>query len=518
MGVTPVLDAPAPPYPVPFDEQVGPAIAATVKLILDSDIRAEEAGLPSIPPAEVIAQPNPKGYLVPTHLHKTAPDLVEELEWLLAELRELNAEYVGRNTNEVQSYLSLTGEHEALEEHFYSWCKSYFSRRGSLDRLQPRVKNDPFELYRQCVKEFKEFPGWLHVLEGTANMAVLGLSDGYIASEFADQVLCADVSCYQHAKPHRFASLGNAQAAENLVVRCAHGRQNFAAFLREVGRHLPPAFVPDGSPDWEPTIRKRVELRAEELGLLRFALCHIDADLSTPRQLAPAIWSRCGWDVYHGRSVLLLLTGADPTKLDHDRTTHGVAIRRDGWLCCRAFPWLWLNPDAIPEGLDVDRGRLLGTNLFVLESLTQPLYQKWDELDVELVVRRGTAADAPEDERMAALAVVMATAAERDPDDPGLEVVASFDLSTAATEETAGEAKGKKVGVFRLRKFVRILRNHFDCDWSQGKGSEIKVIRQGSHYYRFANHGHGEVLGPHRLRDCLERLHIPLADFLAVCR
>jgi hypothetical protein len=470
---------------------------------------------------EVIAPPSPKDYLVPAHLHGTAPDLVAELERLLAELRELNARFVGRNTNDCQSYLSLTGEHEALEDKFYRWCRSYFTRRGNLHGRDPRLKNDPFELYRQCVKESDGFIGRLNSLEGALNMTVLGLSVEYIRSEFADQVMRLDVSRFQHSEDHRFTSLGNAQKAEACVVRYHRSRQIFAGFLNAVGSHLPAEYAPSDSPDWESTIRTRIKLRAEELELLRFAQCSLNADLSTPRQLAPDLWSRCDWDVYQGASVIVLQTGTDPEALTGDATSHSVGIRRDGWLCLREFSWIWLNPDALPAFLGGDRRRLIGADLFVLDMLTDPLYLAWDALDVELVVRRGVSSGASEAEKTAALAVAMATAPNDEPDqapEPGLEVFGAPEPAVAAVQEKTRGVRGRKVGVLRLRKFARVLRTHFDCVWSQGDGSHVKVVRQGSHYYTFANHGHGQVVLPHTVVDCLDRLSIPLADFLVVCR
>ena len=502
--------------PKPFDEKERPAIEATVKLILESDAKAEEIGLPKIPLTEVIATPDPKDYLVPDHLRSTAPDLVSELEVLLGELRELNARHVGRNTNEVQSYLSLTGEHEALEQLFYQWTKTYFGRRGDLGRLNPRVKNDPFLLYWQCVEEFDRILGRLNMLERSLNMSVLGLSLEHIQAELADRMLSADVVKYQNDLPHRFTSGHNAGEAEARVVRFHRGHKNYAEFLATVAHHLPADFVPRDMPDWEPTTRSRIKLRGEELELLRFALPDLDPDLTEPQQLAPKIWAKGRWDIFLGGAVLMLMTGEEPGGVRRDASDHAISFRRDGRLCCRPFPWVQVDPDAIPDEKKDLRQKLLAVNLFVLDTLTYPVYKAWSDLDLELIVRRGSASDATEQEQTAALAVVMATATEDVPEaeeTPGLE-----EPAPTVPEPVPDTVKGRRVGVFRLRKFAYLLRKHFECEWSRGVGSEVKVRRHDSHYYSLGNHGSGQVVLPHKVRDCLQRLDIPLDDFKRVCR
>jgi hypothetical protein len=509
------------PPPEPFDEKDRTAIEATVKLILDSDTRADEIGLSKIPPAEAIAAPNPKDYLVPDHLRSTAPDLISELEMLLTELRELNARHIGRNTNEVQSYLSLTGEHEPLEQLFYQWTKTYFGRRGNLDRLNPRVKNDPFLLYWQCLEEFDRFLGRLNMLERSLNMSVLGLSVEHVQAELADRMLSADVGKYQNDLPHRFTSKGNAEEAEARVVRFHRGHRNYAEFLATVAHHLPPEFTPRDAPEWEATTRNRIKLRGEELELLRFALSDRDPDASEPRQLAPQIWAKCSWDVFLGGSVLMVMTDDEPDKVRRDSTEHAISFRRDGRLCCRQFPWVQVDPDAIPDEKKDLRQKLLAVNLFVLDTLSNPFYKAWSDLDLELIARRGAAADATEQEQTAALAAVMATASEDVPSveaTPELKALASTESEPSPDQPAPDSVKGRRVGVFRLRKFVYLLHKYFGCEWSRGVGSEVKVRRHGSHYYILGNHGSGQVVLPYKVRDCLDRLNIPLDEFKRVCR
>lgn len=109
------------------------AVKATAQTIADDDARAA-AGCDPIRAEEVIVEPNPSEYIAPDYLQKTAPQLARAIGELFDLLRDLTARFVGERTVEVQATLSLTGEHEWLEEKFLGWCQMYFKIRGSLDR------------------------------------------------------------------------------------------------------------------------------------------------------------------------------------------------------------------------------------------------------------------------------------------------------------------------------------------------------------------------------------------------
>src|SRR4051812_17871751 len=106
------------------------ALLATAQAIVDDDAFAAETGAGFIPPDEVIVEPNPTDYMPPTYLETTAPHLAGAFGDLLGLLRDLNARFVGDLTLDVQAALSMSGEHEELEEGFLGWCQRYFAIRG----------------------------------------------------------------------------------------------------------------------------------------------------------------------------------------------------------------------------------------------------------------------------------------------------------------------------------------------------------------------------------------------------
>src|SRR5579862_4560781 len=175
------------------DERIQAAVKATAQMMVDDDERAVAAGLSSIPADEVIVAPNPAEYVAPRYLQKTAPLLASKFGELLGMLRDLNSRFAGERTIEVQATLSLTGEHEWLEEQFFRWCRMYFEIRGNLGRLSPRNDNNPSRLYQDCMEEFDRLVEKRIVQAGTINSSVLNLSQRYMRSAFAEQVMNPDL-------------------------------------------------------------------------------------------------------------------------------------------------------------------------------------------------------------------------------------------------------------------------------------------------------------------------------------
>ena len=112
---------------------------------------------------------------------------------MLIALRRLNAQLVGDRTVEVQAYLSLTGEHE---ERFLAWCQRYFAIRGSLERLNPSHGSEPWRLCVECYEEYNKLLERRIMQTGTVNSSVLNLSQRFMQSSFAAQVLLTDLTSY----------------------------------------------------------------------------------------------------------------------------------------------------------------------------------------------------------------------------------------------------------------------------------------------------------------------------------
>jgi hypothetical protein len=466
------------------------AVRATAQEITNDDARAVKMGADSLPPDEVIVEPNPSDYVAPAYLAKTAPELAGAFAELLVTLRDLNARFAGARTVEVQAYLSLTGEHEELEERFLAWCQRYFEIRGSLDRLSPRNENDPWLLFQQCLDEYTKLLDYRIVQPGTVNSSVLNLSQRFMKSSFPASVLEDDLANYAKFRQDRFGTMSRRSQASRLVIEYKRRVQSFTSFLTQVGQNLPSGY----SQNSLPSIRAKVAQQAEDLRFLRYVLCVLNFSEAEKRQVAPGLWARFHWDVYHWGSIGVILTSDSPEPSTERTTDHEVAVRRDGWLCHREFSWLRVHPDYKAD----ERQNEFAVNWFILDKLTAPLYEAWGGLDPEPVISRALKPDATVEEQTAGLAVAFA-----EPD---------------TTEVLIPAPKRPRLPQLRLMRIKHILIDHFDCEWSKAKGSEQKVYRPGAKPFKFGCHGVDRTISPDQLRSCLVRLGIPLSDFFAFCR
>ena len=475
------------------DDRTQAAVKATAQVITDDDAWAVVTGSDRIPADEVIAEPNPVEYVAPHYLQKTAPHLAPAFGELLGKLCNLNARFAGERTVEAQATLSLTGEHEWLEEKFLDWCQMYFKIRGSLDRLSPRNGNDPWRLYQDCYEEFNQLLEKRIVQPGTINSSVLNLSQRFMLSGFAAQVMVPDLKSYAETGRDRYASVASRYNAVHRVAGYGREVEAFTAFLQRIAQHLPADYAQHDGPEWLTDIQTKVTRRAEDLTFLRYVLCVLSVNDAEKRQLAPDLWARFTWDVYHGGSVGVVLTSSSPEPSAEPTTRHQLAFRRDGWLCHREYPWHRVQPDYLPD----ERRSELAVSWYVLDTLTSQLYEAWDRLDPGPVVSRGLESDATEEEQTAALVVALA-----EPD---------------VAEVETPVAKRPRLPQLRLKQIRAILTRHFGCEWSMAKGSEQKVYRQGGKQFTFGCHGIDRKVHPVEIKNCLGKLGIPLGDFIAAC-
>jgi hypothetical protein len=301
---------------------------------------------------------------------------------------------------------------------------------------------------------------------------------------------------YETTRADRFTSASHRAKALELVAAWHDAVNDFTNFLRRIESHLPPAYSPSDEPEWSSQIEAKIASLAEDIGFLRDILCVLPVADGEKQPLTPELWGRLGWDVHHGRSIAVVFTSSSSEPSVERATTDLIAIRRDGWLCHRECSWLRVDPDHP----NADRSRELAVNWYILETLTAPLYEAWDHLDSGPVISRGSERDATDEEQTAAIAIAL-TAPE-------------------TTEERSALGRQKKVRVPRLRLSLleRITTEQFQCEWSQAKGSERKVYRQGEKHFKFGCHEKDPLISAGTINKCLRRLGISLGDFLAACR
>jgi hypothetical protein len=72
----------------------------------------------------------------------------------------------------------------------------------------------------------------------------------------------------------------------------------------------------------------------------------------------------------------------------------------------------------------------------------------------------------------------------------------------------------RRVMAMRFERFIRLLAA-MGCEVRQGKSSEVNVYRDGGRIARIGHHLRNPELPPGLVRMALDRLEIPVAEFLA---
>jgi hypothetical protein len=476
------------------EERLRVAVKATAQSIADDDAHASRMGADSIPADEVIIEAKASDYVSPDYLRKTAPSLAGAFGELLEGLRDLNALLVGERTVEAQAYLSLTGDHEELEQRFLGWCQHYFAIRGDLGRLNPSNGGDPWQLYLQCMDEFGKLLDRRVPQPGTINSSVLNLTQRFMLSGFAAKVLTPDLKSYASSGRDRFGSTDNRLRANQRVGQYNVQLESFTTFFETVGQNLPAEYAIATNAGWAESVREKVTRRAEDISFLRYVLCKPNFCEAETQKIAPELWGRFDWDVYHGGSIGVVLTSASAEQSSERTTRHLLSVRRDGWLSNREYGWICVDPDYKTD----ERGIELAVNWFLLDTLTAKLEEAWLRIDPEPIISRGLEPDATEEEQTAALAVALA--------------------EPEAVEQGTPIKERVRLPRLRLTRIKKILTSHFECEWSKAKGSEQKVYRDGSKNFTFGCHGKDRVVHPVQLQKCLVRLQIPTADFILASR
>lgn len=72
----------------------------------------------------------------------------------------------------------------------------------------------------------------------------------------------------------------------------------------------------------------------------------------------------------------------------------------------------------------------------------------------------------------------------------------------------------KLFSTIKLSKFENLMLNHFGCSFSYGKGSEIKIQREGSRIMTIGRHKKDIELSPYKVKQILKRIDISVDEFV----
>lgn len=84
-----------------------------------------------------------------------------------------------------------------------------------------------------------------------------------------------------------------------------------------------------------------------------------------------------------------------------------------------------------------------------------------------------------------------------------------LDLCLSDPQETT-----RLFSFIKLSKFTNVMANHFECTFSSGKGSEIKIQRPGTRIMTLGRHKQDIELSPYKIKQILKRVEVSVGDFI----
>ena len=212
----------------------------------------------------------------------------------------------------------------------------------------------------------------------------------------------------------------------------------------------------------------------------------------TLTRLAEGVW--IGFDWALGHRLLQVYVGKSEEHLLWQWSTSNfqgiLSVIPDGQLAYEATPWC--------TGLYYDSmlpSSVLGANLVVVDAIHELLFTFWDQIDVDAVLGR-----------------LRKTAEERELEEDEAEEFVAATIQKAESEEDSAPLTGRIVRSLRFNTLVRALEL-LGCEISQGKGSEVKVFREGGKIFSLPHHKRNDHYQPFLIRRLLRRLGISLEEW-----
>lgn len=461
-----------------------------------------------IPEGELIEHQRPELYRPRGHLNKTAFGRVEELEGLLRELWEVNEEWVGVKTWEVDAYLTVIGDDLGLKHRLSGWCDWYFGTRSEpLSRLNPRNNNDPFILAEQVVKEWKEVFGSLIALPRSVNQIFLGTVRDRVHWGLYDRLVrpfVVELGDGGFECPDEFDS-NAARMFQQWAINEMWTERILERFLDRVGPATDPALLTTYSLRPNHELCDRVRAAAGDIQVARPYLVKNFDPLNTKIELGPACLAVWNWKFSDGIGSLVI-GDSDSGLVNNLRKSwsdFGIRVGIDGLFFPVGMPWWTTEVCGKIGGVSP-----LALNCMILERFRDTLVSFFNRIDLD---RWGRARSASTDEsRVDGGGVGDAVAG-------ACYTLAIAEPATAPGDDTA--AQYRRLPQLRMQPFLRAM-SRLGCEERPGKGSEVVLYRADSkaRLFTIGRHTRNREVHSAQVREALKRLNLSEADFVAVAR
>lgn len=444
----------------------------------------------------------PDDYALPAHFQKiTAPDDYATLCRILGEVRVLNDECAGLGLGESELLLGTDPRPGEIRRSLMSVYDRLVPRR--LARPNSRDVGNPVRRFQRLLDEL--LPGIDDILDlgPSVHPRCLSTPQDYAAWLLYRATWKPLVAFTRRAGGIEVQFRGSPEwrryCLDMLSLYRWHQEDDLQYVLRRVRAHAP-ALGP-GGPD---EARLRLKAMAEDFEVMRPLLVRNYRASRSMVSLTPGLCVAWQWNI--GEVVGNVIVAPDERSLlaaEHDLKHHEIlSVDREGLLALQDLRWV--------RSLDLDPpADALAANLYILGRLHERVFEMYERVDTAAILAgfRPPAAGDGSDDAGVRTDEVLAIAAQR-----SQEGEPADETSISVSGVNAGARR--RVRGMRFERFVRLL-TALGCEVRQGKGSEVNVYRVGGRIARIGHHLRNPELTPVHLRIVLDRLDIPVAEFLA---
>jgi len=444
---------------------------------------------------------SPSDYALPAHVERIMPaDEYATLCRILDEVRALNDECAGLRIGEAELLLGTDSRPRSIRRDLMAFYDRLIPRR--LERPNSRDRGDQVRRFERLVGELLPYIDDILGRQPSIHPKCLNVPQDYAAWRLYRETWRPLVTCTPRAGGYdvacRVAPEHRPYCLHLLSLYRWHQENDLANVLLRVRDRAPP-LAADGAGE----ARLRLRAMAEDLEVMRPLLVRNYRASRSMVTLGPGVCVAWQWNL--GELVGGVLVAPDERSLltaEHTMRHHEIlSVDREGLLASQDLPWI--------RSIDLDPPEAaLAANLFIVERLYERVFEMYERVDTAAILARFRApvGDEEADGESERADEAIAVAAQRG------------DLEAASIEAPAAEvtiSPRRRVHGMRFERFIRVL-GAMGCEVRQGKGSEVNIYREGGRIARIGHHLRNPELSPALVRIALDRLDIPVAEFLAM--
>lgn len=452
--------------------------------------------------SEIKVQPASAYALPPVASRILAPELLRELERLLAELRALNDSMSGFDRRVAHVLLGDDELASELRQGFALWAECYVVTR--VQKPSPRDDGNPVPKFRRLMQELLPWLDTLAYMADTTHGSVLSEVTDYLPWLLMKQTWGSWLEFDPLAGPLERKWRVRAPTPED-VAYCQDiatlyawpGAQDAQRVVQVVldRRQLEP--VADCV-----FARQRLATLAAEIHEVRPFLVELDNPDKSRVEVAPNLWASWRWAGGTQLGLIPIHEGERRRLAEQHSRTYStlVSLRHDGLLASEHAPWIRVGNLETPEP------EALAANLVIVEAIHERILGLFAKVDLVAVYDR----------------VREAAAGEPGGDAPSAEDVAATFVRIAGLSE--GDSPRDvpahprvRIPTLRLERFLAVLER-LGCEVRQGKGSEVVAYRHGGKIARIGRHTRNREVPSTLVQRVLHQVGVTLGEWVAALR